>query len=152
MPQVSSIRPVSGSVDIDIPARGEYVVLCRLALAGLLRDRGFSEETVADLKLAISEACTNSVRHAYPDPDEEAGRVRVSFTVREDRVIMVVRDEGCGFDESAGLDTQPLPDGSLVAGEGGMGMSLIRAVVDDFLLEHPASGGTCLTLTKRCDA
>ena len=51
-------------VKLDIPAKAEYVVLGRLALAGLLRVRGYSEDAVADLKLALTEACSNSVRHA----------------------------------------------------------------------------------------
>ena len=55
------------AVRLTIPARPEYVTLCRLALTGLSRFRDFSHETLADLKLALTEACSNAVRHAYPN-------------------------------------------------------------------------------------
>jgi anti-sigma regulatory factor (Ser/Thr protein kinase) len=55
------------TVRLTIPAKPEYITLSRLALAGLSRVRDFSDETLADLKLALTEACSNSVRHAYRD-------------------------------------------------------------------------------------
>jgi serine/threonine-protein kinase RsbW len=136
-------------VKLDIPARPEYVILGRLALSGLLRSRGFSDDAVADLKLALTEACSNSVRHAY---DHDDGQVHLAFTLHDDRVIIQIRDEGAGFHE----DDIDCPDCSAVPGislgEGGMGISIIRAVVDEFSLERPPEGGTMLVLTKRCDA
>jgi len=144
--------PMNGLVTLEIPAKAEYVVLCRLALAGMLRDGGYSEEAVADLKLALTEACSNTIRHAYCDGEQEAPSVHVSFDLRADRVVLVIRDHGAGFVDESGSKAEPLPDGSVVASEGGMGIALIRAVVDEFLLEQPANGGTSLTLTKLRDA
>ncbi len=60
------LRVVDDYVKLDIPAKAEYVSLGRLALSGLLRSNGgYSEDAVADLKLALTEACSNSARHAY---------------------------------------------------------------------------------------
>lgn len=136
-------------VKLDIPARPEYVVLGRLALAGLLRSRGFSDDAVADLKLALTEACSNSVRHAYRHED---GQVHLAFFLHDDRVTIHIRDEGAGFheDEVDCPDCRAVPEIKL--GEGGMGISIIRAVVDEFSLEWPPEGGTMLVLTKRRDA
>jgi len=136
-------------VKLDIPARPEYVVLGRLALSGLLRSRGFSDDAVADLKLALTEACSNSVRHAY---DHDDGQVHLAFTVHDDRVIIRIRDEGAGFreDDVDCPDCRAIP--GIKLGESGMGLSIIRAVVDEFSLERPSEGGTVLVLTKRCDA
>jgi serine/threonine-protein kinase RsbW len=145
------MRVMDRVVNLNIPAKPEYVVICRLALAGVLRDSGYSDEAVADLKLALTEACSNSVRHAYPAEDGGAGCVRVSFRLLEDRVVLGVSDDGNGFDDESEV-AEPLPDGTVVASEGGMGISLIRAVVDEFKLDRPQSGGTCLTLTKLRDA
>ncbi len=135
-------------VTLEIPAKAEYVVLGRLALAGLMRDRSFSADAVADLKLALSEACSNSIRHAY---GHGTGKVHLSFAAQSDRVVMVVLDQGGGFHE----DDVDCPECGAVGvelAEGGMGISIIRAVVDGFELEHPAAGGTKLTLTKLVDA
>jgi len=140
---------VNEFVNLDIPAQAEYVVLGRLALAGLLRGRGYSEDAVADLKLALTEACSNSVRHAY---DHDDGQVHLSFVLHDDRVIIRIRDEGAGFreDEEDCPACRAIPEIKL--GDGGMGISIIRAVVDEFSLERPPEGGTVLVLTKRCDA
>jgi serine/threonine-protein kinase RsbW len=49
-------------VRLSIPAKAEYITLGRLALTAIARVRPFSEETLNDLKLALTEACTNSAR------------------------------------------------------------------------------------------
>jgi serine/threonine-protein kinase RsbW len=135
-------------VKIDIPAKAEYVVLGRLALAGVLRTGGFSEDAVADLKLALTEACSNSVRHAY---DHDDGQVHLGFTMYADRITIEVRDEGAGFHE----DDDDCPECRGMIGfplaEGGMGISIIRAVVDEFDLRQADGGGTVLVLTKLRD-
>ena len=136
-------------VKLDIPAKAEYVVLGRLALAGLLRKcGGYSEDAVADLKLALTEACSNSVRHAY---DHDQGQVHLEFTVHTTCVTVLIRDEGGGFHE----DDDDCPEcrnlGDFQLAEGGMGISIIRAVVDDFDLHKPDEGGTVLVLTKNRD-
>lgn len=136
-------------VKMDIPAKAEYVVLGRLALAGLLRARGFTEDAVADLKLALTEACSNSVRHAY---DHDEGHVHLGFTLHHDRVTIEIRDEGGGFHE----DDVDCPEcrafSEIKVTEGGMGISIIRAVVDGFDLRRADGGGTVLVLTKLRDA
>ena len=65
------------TVRLTIPARAEYITLCRLALTGIARVRDFSDEVLADLKLALTEAASNSVRHAYAG-DDHAGVVEIS--------------------------------------------------------------------------
>ena len=83
------------TVRLTIPAKPEYITLSRLALAGLARVRYFSDETLADLKLALTEACSNSVRHAYENGE---GHVDISFELRDDRLIVEVADDGTGFE------------------------------------------------------
>ena len=133
---------------LDIPAKAEFVSLGRLALSGLLRSRGgYSEDAVADLKLALTEACSNSVRHAY---DHDQGQVHLEFTVHSDCVTVLIKDEGGGFHE----DDDDCPECRTLTdqlAEGGMGISIIRAVVDDFDLRKPDEGGTVLVLIKRRD-
>ena len=136
------------NVTLEIPAKPEYVVLGRLALAGFLRDCRFTDDAVADLKLALTEACSNSIRHAY---DHDNGQVHLSFTAFADRAVLAVRDEGGGFHE----DDVDCPECAAVGvdlTEGGMGISIIRAVADELRLEHPDAGGTVLVIVKLYDA
>src|ERR1700722_16193014 len=85
----------ASAVRLCIPAKPEYITLSRLALTGLSRVRPFPDDVLADLKLALTEACTNSVRHAY---DGGEGTVEILYELHADRLVVEVTDSGEGFD------------------------------------------------------
>jgi serine/threonine-protein kinase RsbW len=128
-------------VRLTIPARPEYISLGRLALTGLSRLRPFSEELLADLKLALTEAASNSVRHAYGDDAD--GVVEIVYRLHPDRLLIEVTDEGGGFDpaEAEGdADTMS---------EGGLGIAIIRAIADDVEIgTQPSGKGSRLRFSK----
>jgi serine/threonine-protein kinase RsbW len=113
----------AATVRLTIPARAEYITLCRLALTGIARLRELSDELLADLKLALTEAASNSVRHAYGD--KNAGVVDISYQLFSDRLVIEVADEGEGFDpaEAEGNAAE--------LSEGGLGIAIIRAIADE---------------------
>ena len=126
---------------LTIPAKPEYVTLSRLALAGLSRVRSFSDETLADLKLALTEACSNSVRHAYEDGE---GHVDISFELRDDRLIVEVADDGTGFEPDEGTKSD-----DDVLSEGGLGIAIIRSIADEVEIEGGPDGkGSRLRFVK----
>lgn len=129
-------------VRLSFPAKPDYLLLARLALSGLTRAVPVSEEALADLKLAVTEACGNAVRHAYP---EGTGDVCVSYVVTGDTLEMIVEDQGKGLDEAIAADapvSAPL--------ESGMGISIIRTIVDDLDIHAGADGrGTVVRMSKR---
>jgi len=127
-------------VRLSFPAKADYLLLARLALAGIARSLPLDQEELADLKLAITEACGNAVRHAY---GADGGSVEVAFVVGSDSLEMVVEDQGSGIDGADEGDEQPEPL------EGGMGMSIIRAVMDDVDVRDGKDGrGTVVRMTK----
>jgi serine/threonine-protein kinase RsbW len=131
----------NGVVALTIPARAEYIALCRLALTGLARTRALQAEVVADLKLALTEACSNSVRHAYEEGRD--GVVQVSYRLGEDRIEVEVADDGAGF------DPQVLERAQAELDEGGLGIAIIRAVTDELDIgSNPNGGGSRLRFTK----
>jgi serine/threonine-protein kinase RsbW len=119
------------AIRLTIPAKAEYITLGRLALTGLSRLRPLGEETLADLKLALTEACSNSVRHAYGDSQ---GAVEIVYELHDDRLAIEVVDDGTGFGE--GNAHEPGDD----LAEGGLGIAIIRALADEFEL-GPRNGG-----------
>jgi serine/threonine-protein kinase RsbW len=128
-------------VKLTFPAKADYLLLARLALAGLARSIPLDPEVLADLKLAVTEACGNAVRHAYRDGD---GPVSVAFVTGEDRLVMIVEDEGAGLTTADvdGLVGEKRP-------EGGMGMAIIRAIVDELDVQDRSDGrGTVVRMTK----
>ena len=132
------------TVRLTIPAKAEYITLCRLALTGLSRLRALPQETLADLKLALTEACSNSIRHAYP---EGGGTVEVVYELEPDRLVIEVSDSGAGFSADAHV---PGSDGDL--SEGGLGMEIIRVIADELELGPGHGGrGSRLRLVKRLD-
>jgi serine/threonine-protein kinase RsbW len=129
------------TVRLTIPARAEYITLCRLALTGIGRLRELSDELLADLKLALTEAASNSVRHAYAGAS--AGVVEISYLLLPDRLVIEVTDEGEGFDPAAAEGT---PD---ELSEGGLGIAIIRAIADKVEIgERPGGKGSRLRFEK----
>ena len=128
-------------VRLTFPAKADYLLLARLALAGISRSVPVDEEVLADLKLAVTEACGNAVRHAY---DGGEGSVEIVYTVAPDRIDMTVADRGAGLGDIDGpveLAGEPL--------EGGMGIAIIRAVVDELDVRDGHDGhGTVVRMTK----
>jgi serine/threonine-protein kinase RsbW len=99
--------------------------------------RDLSEELLADLKLALTEATSNSVRHAYADGGD--GVVEISYELRGDKLVIEVTDEGAGFDPAEA-------EGSLEElSEGGLGIAIIRAIADEVEI-RPRPGGKGLQL------
>lgn len=129
------------TVRLSIPARAEYITLCRLALTGIGRVRALSEDVLADLKLALTEAASNSVRHAYADGG--VGRVDIAYELLPDRLIIEVTDEGGGFDPA------PVRGASGDLSEGGLGIAIIRAIADVVEIgAHPNGKGSRLRFEK----
>jgi serine/threonine-protein kinase RsbW len=129
------------SVRLTIPARPEYITLGRLALTGLAGVRPVSDETLYDLKLALTEACTNSVRHAYETGRE--GNVEILYELQPDRLVIEVGDEGAGFEPIDGGNGH---DQELE--EGGLGIEIIRALADEVEIGAREEGGSRLRFVK----
>ena len=129
------------SVRLTIPAKAEYITLGRLALTAIARVRPVSDETLSDLKLALTEACTNSVRHAYSEG--RSGTVEIVYQLEPDRLVVEVTDDGEGF-EPAVLDESS--NGEL--SEGGLGIAIIRAIADEVEIGGRDSGGSRLRFVK----
>lgn len=131
-------------IRLTIPAKPEYITLGRLALTGIARLRAepLSQEVLGDLKLALTEACTNSVRHAYADGN---GHVEILYELHEDKLVVEVADEGEGF------EPPPEPSAALAGeelSEGGLGIAIIEALADELEIRERAEGGSSLRFVK----
>ena len=130
------------TVRLSFPARAEYVTLARLALTGLAEIVALPPELLADLKLALTEAVSNSVRHAYADG---AGFVSVAYELSGTRLAIEVVDNGNGFDPER---PPPLEGAELT--EGGLGIAIIRTIADDLEIQsQPGVRGSRLRFVKQ---
>jgi len=132
------------AIRLTIPAKPEYITLGRLALTGIarLRPEPLRQEVLGDLKLALTEACTNSVRHTYAGGD---GTVEILYELHDDKLVVEVVDEGEGF-EPPTEPSSTLADEEL--SEGGLGIAIIEALADEFEIRERPQGGSFLRFVK----
>ena len=126
MAVIGGVRPGAGAL-CDLPAVPASCTEVRYAVRDALADAAVN---LADVDLAVSEAVTNVVVHAYRDrdPADGPGRVRVALTVDDDAICVVVDDDGVGLrprTDSPGL---------------GIGLPLIASLCDMLELEHRDDG------------
>jgi serine/threonine-protein kinase RsbW len=136
-------------VEMELPPRPEVVSVARLVVGAVVAtDELFDDERSADLRLAVSEACTNAIQAQL------AARVGSTpdapIVVRCELVVgaieLSVRDHGGGFDPT-GLPVHPeVTDPARLEFEGGLGIPLIRMLADD-LEFRPTPGGTTVVMT-----
>lgn len=130
------------TVRLTIPARAEYITLGRLALTGISRLASFPDEVLADLKLALTEATSNSVRHAYGE--DGVGVVEIVYELTDAELAIEVTDEGEGFVPPAESGE---PDAMT---EGGLGIAIIRAIADEVEIGAQENGtGSRLRFIKK---
>ena len=112
----------------SFPAVPEAVPLARRALTEVAVAAGAVGERLDEVRLAVSEALTNAVVHAYHGG--EPGRFQVTAAVASGELWVLISDDGRGlhaWNDSRGL---------------GIGLSLISGLSDDFAIITRASGGT----------
>ena len=124
-------------LELTLPARAENVAVARHAIGGLGDVIDVSDQTLADVKLAVTEACTNVVVHAYPAGD---GPMGVRATVNGELLRIVIIDEGRGIlprADSPGL---------------GLGLPLIATLAESLELGTGTNEETEVRMTFRLGA
>jgi serine/threonine-protein kinase RsbW len=127
---------MSSDVRLTLPARPENVAVIRHVLGAFAEALELPADLVEDMRLAVTEACTNVVRHAYHDG--EPGPIDVVIRPNGETLELIVSDRGAGIG--------PSPD---LAGPG-LGLPLIAALADHFEIEHGPSRGSRLAMSFRC--
>ena len=141
-------REVDPVIELEVPARAEYVGLARLVVSSLASARReLADNRIDDLKLAVSEACTNAIEaHASGAVDE---RVVLRWSEADDRLEVIVQDRGQGFDPGQLPEHPPVTDPERLNFERGLGIPLIRTLVDEVVFE-PTDAGTAVRLIMYC--
>src|SRR3954452_8178983 len=131
-------------LELTLPARPENVAVARHAIGGLADVLEVPAQTLADVKLAVTEACTNVVVHAYPNGE---GPMALRATVDDDLLRVVVADEGRGILPRAD-SPRPRP-----ASPGlGLGLPLIATLAESLELGTGTREETEVRMTFRLDA
>ena len=116
---------------LGLPANPEHLREVRRVVRTLAEASGATPERVDDIVIAVSEACSNVVAHAYA---EDGGDMHVLVDRRADDIVFVVSDSGKPI-----IDKRP--------GGAGLGLALIRNLSDSVTIEGPGDAGTVVVMT-----
>jgi len=125
-----------------IAARLENLEGVRRWMTEVLESLGFSQQQVFEVNVAMAEALTNVIRHAYGGPSDQRIIVEASWT--DDRITICIQDFGQRFDPAR----HGTPDLDRPA-EGGYGIFLMRRFMDEVTYDLSPPVGTILRLVKR---
>ncbi|CAN5249054.1 anti-sigma B factor RsbW [soil metagenome] len=136
-------------VEMALPPRPEVVSVARLVVGAVAAADGlFDEDRAADVRLAVSEACTNAIQAQLAEragSDPEAAIV-VRCSAADGHIELSVTDHGGGFDPSEVPSHPEVTDPARLELEGGLGIPLIRILADDVQF-HPIPGGTTVVMS-----
>lgn len=118
------VHAYDSDIRLTLPARPENVAVVRHVLGALAEALRLPDDVVDAMRLAVTEACTNVVRHAYVDE----GTIDVVVRPRGDALEVVVSDTGRGIGPS------PDTDGP------GLGLPLIAALTDSLEVQRSVGG------------
>lgn len=132
VPPSSSRAPSADAVAcLLLPARPDQVGLVRHVLGAVAEIMQVPPRVLEDMRLAVTEACTNVVRHAYDRPD---GPLEVAICARQGTIEVVVADQGRGIGPSHD------------AAGPGLGLPMIAALTDALSVDHAPGAGSRLTM------
>lgn len=132
------------SASFELPSEACMASVARAAVRTLLEaaaDVRLTEREIDEVALVVHEACTNAVRHA--NRHDATKRFRVDVVRGEDELRIRVADEGAPFDIDGGAPLEPE-----ALREGGYGLHIMRAWMDDVTVRHDGTGNV-LTLVRR---
>jgi len=136
---------------LTVPGRFEYLAQIAEFVTQTAREAGLTDDDVFHVEMAVDEACSNVIEHAYAD---KAGEIELSCAVPEyGRLEIVIHDHGDPFDpesvpeprvgDSAGLDSMQ---------EGGLGLYFMRKLMDEVRFSFAPGHGNTLYMVKRKQA
>lgn len=117
--------------DVSLPALASSVRVARETVADEASRLGAPPSVIDEVRLCVSEAATNVVRHAYAGGK---GEIRIALEVRRDELVVVVRDDGVGL------------EGFQREGELGHGLRIIDQLTCEFAITSAPHAGTELRM------
>lgn len=126
------------SISMVLPSKAEYVGVIRLTVSAIANRMGFNIEEIEDIKVAVAEACTNAIKHGLNQD------FNVSFDIFEEKIAIAIKDKGRGYNTAEMSD----PDLDNPREEGGLGIFIIRSLMDEVTLKSNLGEGTEIEMIK----
>lgn len=129
------------SVVVTIPSQAKYLSVVRAATVNIGKLYGMDEPVIEDVKLAVDEACSNVIKHAYKG--NPSRKIVVKYRAIQDRFEVIIEDNGMKGRMEL-MKGRSLDD----IRPGGLGIHFIRRVFDVFEFDEKKKDGNRLILIK----
>lgn len=126
-------------IDLKIPCRGEFALIVRSQAEAIARRLRYTEDEVQDIKVAVGEACDNSIEHGVSDRG-----IDIYYTISMEELRITIFDYGRGFDPQGKGESLP----ELLC-ERGRGIYLMKRLMDRVEINSKPGGGTQIVLAKK---
>lgn len=132
---------MNNSVVVTIPSHPKYLSVVRDITAGIGKVNGLDDSIIGDIKLAVDEACSNVIKHAYDGNNDK--KITLKYKVTKKSFKVVIEDSGKKADIGSmkGRDLEDIKPG-------GLGIHFIKRVFDVFELDERKKIGNRLILVK----
>lgn len=131
-------------VELKIPAKAELLSIVRFTLATISAQLAVGSEEIEDMKIAVSEACTNAVQYAYPKKTAKENYINIKFKPQEESLEIIVQDKGCGFDVKK-PPKRELHDEDIHMG---LGLIFMKNLMDKVVISSVKGKGTTVKMKK----
>lgn len=125
------------TIEMTIPSKPEYVGVIRLTVSAIANRMGFDIEEIEDIKVAVAEGCTNAIKHGLDK------NFYVNFLVSRSSLSILIKDDGKGCNPSQIQE----PD-LLNPKEGGLGLFIVRSLMDEVEFTSEEGSGSIVKMTK----
>lgn len=124
-------------IKMEIASNPQYVSVVRLTTSGIANKMGFCLDDIEDIKVAVSEACTNAIKHGLDN------KFYVEYTIFENGLTIEIIDNGKGYNVDS-VDKPNLNEPK----ESGLGLFIIESLMDDVMIKSDVDSGTTIKMTK----
>ncbi len=134
------------TIELEIPAKTEYIALVRLCISGIGDRIELTIDEIEDLKIAISEVCNNSIRHAYNEGSYH-NSIKIRFLIYPKKMMVKINDYGHGFDTKFVKEYLKCKDDERTKGIG-LGLFLMKTLMDGVEYSSNPGHGTEVSMVK----
>ena len=125
------------TIKMEIASNPQYVSVIRLTTSGIANKIGFCLEDIEDIKVAVSEACTNAIKHSLDN------KFSVEYTIFENGLTITIIDSGKGYDVDS-IDVPNLEEPK----ESGLGLFIIQSLMDELEIYSNINYVTVIKITN----
>ena len=133
-------------ITVSFPGRFSSLDRIRNFYTTAARQAGLEEKSVNEVELAVDEAASNIIQHAYGG--ENKGDIECSYIIDPTGLLILMRDFGKSFNPEV-VKQPDLESDVCCREEGGLGLHFMRSLMDSVEFSFNGHGGNLLTMTKR---